>query len=116
MKKWILGLLLISLMIGLCPAALADADVQLRPGQKDALREAGREYEDLLAMGSDEDFAVTLARSGVRAMDGAGWNGEDTWRVAVRRYHSLPSSPERHSHTDFYRVRSWKSGISSWES
>ena len=84
MKKWILGLLLISLMIGLCPAVLADTGFQLQSGQKDSLREAGREYEDLLAMGSDEDFAVTLARSG----DTAQWtvlekNGEDTWRVAV---------------------------------
>ena len=84
MKKWILVLLLISLMIVLCPAALADTGFQLQPGQKKALREAGREYEDLLTMAEDGDAAVVLARSG----DTAQWtilekNGEDTWRVAV---------------------------------
>ena len=84
MKKWILVLLLITFIFILCPAAQADEGFQLQSGQKDALREAGREYEDLLAMGSDEDVAAILARSG----DTAQWtvlerNGEDTWRVAV---------------------------------
>lgn len=82
MKKIVCFALLFCVLLPL--AALADSGFQLQPEKKDALREAGREYDDLLTAEGCEDVAVILARSGDTAqLTVLEKNGDGAWRVAV---------------------------------
>ena len=87
-KRAFLVALIAVLMLTLCSVALADMDFELRPEQKKAMQDAGRETENLLAgkeyWNEDEPEAtMILAQAGDTAqLTALERNLDGSWRIA----------------------------------
>ena len=96
-KRAFLVALIAVLMLTLCSVALADMDFELRPEQKKAMQDAGRETENLLAgkeywTEDEPEATMILAQAGdIIQLTALERNQDESWRI-VGYNDTIPAS------------------------